>query len=288
MPRIGLPSEVTASVALLYQRHRPTAIEQQRRLAADRPIVRSHGFDRPIEPQPGDEPVVGLGIRPVRRHLIDFHAVFAEELMKILIVLEHQTKLGLFVGPPDLLSHKPADVADQSGLIAVVVGAIDQEGYSLLDPGVAHAVVVKLRGNVVGQVVRLEIPDLEKIWLEPNDLVDGQLDFVPVLNFLVVIGVAPQDVRGHAPQAERSQLHRFAGRVDLAQPGLGEVVLFAELGELSAARAQLRPALGTNRCGLAESGQRQQEQRNTGDVDDLANERLIATHAAISRVLRKK
>ena len=41
-------------------------------------------------------------------------------------------------------------------MLAVVVGAIDKELDPPLDPVVSLAVIIEFRGDVVGQVVRLE------------------------------------------------------------------------------------------------------------------------------------
>ena len=109
----------------------------------------------------------------------------------------------------------------------------------------------------------------------------------PVLLHLVVVGLVPEDIGGDAAHAERGQLDRLAGRVDLAELRLAEVVLAAELGQHAAG-----PALRARRVAggrMAQPEQRHQQHADRHQVDDLAERGCsLRVHRATSRVLRKK
>ena len=99
---------------------------------------------------------------------------------------------------------------------------------------------------------------------------------------LVILGLIPQQCRGDTTKAQRCEFHRFAGWVDITQFAFGDVVFGTHLGQL--------PTCVT---GAATGRLAQQVQRNQhGDQDRQINQFIAktarASHAAISRVLRKK
>ncbi len=87
--------------------------------------------------------------------------------MKLIIGSEQHAKRAFFVRPADLLPHVPANFGEQLRAFVVVPRALNEELDSLLDPMIPVPVVVELDGHVIGQVVCLEIPNSDVVWLNP-------------------------------------------------------------------------------------------------------------------------
>ena len=161
--------------------------------------------------------------------------------VEVVVLLEQPAELLALVGLADLLGDHPAQLILQPGLPLVIGDAFFEELESGDDPAVALAVIVaELDGDVVGDVPRLVQPDVDEVGLDLGDLFEGGGAVGPVFLHLIVGGLLPEDVGRHAPQPQRGELDRDAGGIDLAESGLAEAVLAAELGELAAGRS-LRP-----------------------------------------------
>ena len=156
--------------------------------------------------------------------------------MEVVVLREQPAILHVLVRPADLLADEPAEVPEQMGIVAVVLLAFLEELDAAADEGVAIAVVVELDRHVVGQIPGLELPERDEVRLQLGELLERGGEVGPVFGLLVVVGLFPQQVHRDAAQAERGQLHRFAGRVDFAEAGLAERMLgiVAQASQLAA------------------------------------------------------
>ena len=152
-----------------------------------------------------DQPVVALFERAVGR-------------MEVVVLLEQPAILHVLVGPADLLADEPAQVPQQlRDCRRCSCSPSLQELDAAADVVIAVVVVVELDRHVVRQVPGLELPERDEVRLQLGELLERGGEVRPVLDLLVVVGLFPQQVHGDAAQAERRQLDRFAGRVDVAE-----------------------------------------------------------------------
>ena len=184
--------------------------------------------------------------------------------MEIIVFAKHLSELDVLVRSSKLLAHDPADLVQQARVFAVVTDSFGQETDASFHPMVPLSVVVEFNGDVVGQVVRLELPHRDEIRLQLDDLVQRRGKIVPVLLHLVFVGLLPQRNHRHGAQPHCRQLHGLAGRINVAKIGLPQIVLGTQLGQDTARGASCR--------WLAQQKQGKQQQCNRRDVDDLAAE----------------
>ena len=240
---------------------------------------------RPQEPQAADEPVVG---QPVGALAFAVHIdVLGHEIVEFAIFAEQPPELLVFVRASEFLSRIPAYGPEQLGFTPVVASSLDEEIDAFFDPLVTESVVVLLDGNVVRQVMGLKFPDRHEVGLQFRHLVHGGDESFPVLGAFVFVGFGPQDICGHTAHTERRQTHGFAGRIDLAEFRLREVVFPPQLRE-NAAGPGIGRLAGITHSRSADHVQRIPKQRDPAQVEDLAPKRDVLDHAATSRVFRKK
>ena len=121
-------------------RHGPAAVEDQRGLGPDG-LKLGRPF-RHVEPQLSHEPVVRLAVRQ-RQPFVDFHPLFAELFVQVLVVFEHPPKLFALVGCANLVPNVPPQLIQHARFIAVVVGAENEEIDPLFHPSVTVAITVE-------------------------------------------------------------------------------------------------------------------------------------------------
>ena len=122
---------------------------------------------------------------------VDLNIGAIQLLVKFLVFPEQPPIRLVLVCPPHFVSDIPTDVPQQLGLVAIVHRALDQEVNSLLDPVVAVTVIVEFHGDVVRQIVSLEFPDRDEVWLQVRDLVQGRAERVEILDLLIMKRLAP-------------------------------------------------------------------------------------------------
>jgi len=219
------------------------------------------------------EPVVALGERAAR----------AVALVEVVVGLEQPPILFLLVGPADLLTDEPAHPAQEPWLAQVEGDALPQKLDALHHPGVAVVVVVELDGDVVGEIVGLEVPHGIKVGLELRHLLERGRKVRPVFHLLVVVGPVPEQRHGHVLEAERGQPHRLARGIDLAEVRLRE----AELRPLPGQKSARARRIGR----LAQDRERHEQDRDRHEGEERfppqSEPRWCRRgHAATSRALR--
>ena len=214
-------------VGIIHQRLRSVRIEDVRCLAADWYVARFDDVISTFVPQSTRQPVVGslvgtAGFR-VNRHVLAQHQV------EIFVVPEQTAKLLVFVRPADLLSRIPAHRPGHFRLVAIVSHSFCQELDSFLHPRISKLEIIVFDRDVVRQVVRLILPNLDEMRLKLHQLVHSANELFPLFGFLVVVGFHQQDIGRDSFHAQGRQLHRLAGRIDFPKLGGGEIVLGSKL-----------------------------------------------------------
>ena len=122
--------------------------------------------------------------------------------MKIRVGTIHDSIKISLVGRTDLVANDESGLLGHFGRLAVVQRASHQELNSSLDPFVAMLVIVEFVRDVVRQVVSLKFPNLLKVRLQFDDLINGGRSFVKSLFLLVFDRLRPKNVGRDSAQAE--------------------------------------------------------------------------------------
>ena len=150
------------------------------------------------------------------------------------IVSEELAEETPFVGSADLLAQHSAGVPIQFGHLLVPFASFHEKLRAFLDPVVPVFDVVPFRRDVVGKVPAVIAPDLQEVWLQENDRFRGGPHLSEVLCFLLLVQIAPQQVRGHTAQAKEHQIHGGTGGIHGTQRTLTQVIVLPQLGKVSA------------------------------------------------------
>ncbi len=200
--------------------------------------------------------------------------------MIVVVITIHHAEEFLFVRPPDFEAREVRQDPQQFRLFFVVTDTVFQKVKSFDHVVVAISIVVEFHRDVESHVMSLKFPDFDKVWLQVGDLLQRGSKIREVLALLVGNRVRPQLGGGGPVQSEGGQFHAGAGRINLAQVGLGQPRV--------ATKPRQQAPLGTGGGGLAEQKEGEQEEGNGRKIDDLADEETLGIHCAISRVLSMK
>src|SRR5262249_9655800 len=115
---------------------------------------------------------------------------------------------------------------------AVLVDAFLEGFYAFFYPRIFFFLRIPFDRDIVSQVPALKSPDRQEVGLKLGDQLDGCLQAIPGVVFLLLFGAKPKDVSDDTPEpAQQKELHHEAPRINLADGGLSQVAPLFFRGE---------------------------------------------------------